>query len=116
MYLLTSPLMFTARVEEGKGRLGESEVYPAPVSSLKGLCTLGLSVQRADGRHQHGDARGNRVTSYTSAVQAVLGHPVPTPAQYRLYWDTLYQRKRIEINLFINLVCLLYNLVMGKTV
>ena len=77
MYLLTSPLMFTARVEEGKGRLGESEVYPAPVSSLKGLCTLGLSVQRADGRHQHGDARGNRVTSYTSAVQAVLGHPVP---------------------------------------
>ena len=55
--------------------------YPAPVSSPLGLCTLGLSVQRADGRHPHGDARGNRVISYTSAVQAVLGHPVPTLKQ-----------------------------------
>ena len=85
--------------------------YPAPVSSPQGLCSLGLSVQRADGRHPHGDARGNRVISYTSAVQAVLGHPVPT-----LNKRIEIERSTIFINLFINFCVFVIYLVMGKIV
>ena len=49
--------------------------------------------------------------SYTSAVQAVLGHPVPTINK----WIEI-ERSTIFLNLFINFCVFVIYLVMGKIV